>query len=122
MLNDTYVTDDAGTGIVHQAPAFGEDDFRVCIAAGVVGKQDVVCPVDENGCFTDQVNDPSLNCDIVGKWFKDADPVIVKHLKSEGRVLFNGTLKHSYPFCWRSDTPLMYRIVPSYFVAVETFK
>jgi isoleucyl-tRNA synthetase len=123
MLNDTYVTDDAGTGIVHQAPAFGEDDFRVCVAAGVITKTDVVCPVDDNGCFTDEViHGDVVNCDIAGVWFKDADKTIVQYLKKGGRTVFSGTLKHNYPFCWRSDTPLMYRIVPSYFVAVEKIK
>jgi len=123
MLNDRYVTDDAGTGIVHQAPAFGEDDFRVCKMADIISNTDVVCPVDDNGCFTDEViHADVVGCDIANVWFKDADKTIVQYLKKAGRTVFCGTLKHSYPFCWRSDTPLMYKIVPSYFVAVEKIK
>ena len=58
MVSDGYVTDDSGTGIVHQAPGFGEDDYRVCIANGVVMKGETVpCPVDESGCFTAEVRD-----------------------------------------------------------------
>jgi isoleucyl-tRNA synthetase len=99
VLNDEYVTSEAGTGTVHQAPAFGEDDNRVCLAAGICTKTSVVCPIDDNGCFTDEVPD------FQGLHVKAADKDIVKKLKAEGRVLFAGTLQHSYPFCWRSDAP-----------------
>lgn len=56
VLSDGYVTEESGTGVVHQAPYFGEDDYRVCLAAGVITKDmDMICPVDARGCFTDEV-------------------------------------------------------------------
>mmetsp|Transcript_16202 Transcript_16202/g.26515 ORF Transcript_16202/g.26515 Transcript_16202/m.26515 type:complete len:1168 (-) Transcript_16202:238-3741(-) len=114
---DGYVTSDSGTGIVHQAPAFGEDDYRVCISHGVISKgEDIVCPVDANGRFTTEVPD------FVGLHVKDADKEIIKALKVKQRLHSQGTLVHSYPFCWRSETPLIYRAVPSWFVKVEELK
>lgn len=114
VLCDGYVTDDSGTGVVHQAPYFGEDDYRVCLAAGVVRRDsDLVCPVDSAGRFTQPVSD------FVGSYVKDADKLIVRQLKDEGRLVSASTCKHSYPFCWRSDTPLLYKAVPSWFVRVE---
>eukprot|EP00158_Paraphelidium_tribonemae_P007372 Partr_v1_DN28221_c0_g2_i2_m75238 putative isoleucyltRNA synthetase len=113
VLGDSYVTDASGTGIVHQAPGFGEDDFRVCLAAGLITRSSVPCPVDEAGCFT------KLVPDYMGQYIKDADKIISKDLKLAGRIIRQGTITHSYPFCWRSDTPLIYKIVPSWFVRVE---
>eukprot|EP00698_Gefionella_okellyi_P019028 TRINITY_DN577_c0_g1_i1.p1 TRINITY_DN577_c0_g1~~TRINITY_DN577_c0_g1_i1.p1 ORF type:complete len:1075 (-),score=224.06 TRINITY_DN577_c0_g1_i1:32-3256(-) len=114
VLVDDYVTSETGSGIVHCAPAFGEDDYRVCMAAGVIVKgQGVICPVDDNGLFTAEVSD------YVTRHVKDCDKDIIKRLKSEGRVLLDGTFVHQYPFCWRSDTPLIYKAVPSWFVRVE---
>ena len=99
VVADTYVTDDAGTGIVHQAPAFGEDDFRVCIAAEVVDKRSgrLPCPVDANGRFTSEVPE------FAGVHVKAADDGICAALKARGRLFSKATLVHSYPFCWRSD-------------------
>lgn len=117
IISDTYVTDDAGTGIVHQAPAFGEDDYRVCLAHGVIAKgKDLPCPVDGNGCFTDQVPP------VAGKNVKDADDTLIKLLKESGRLVQKDNLDHSYPFCWRSDTPLIYKAVPSWFIKVEEIR
>lgn len=117
VISDTYVTDDAGTGIVHQAPAFGEDDYRVCLAHGVIAKgKDLPCPVDGNGCFTDQVPP------VTGKNVKDADDTLIKLLKESGRLVQKDNLDHSYPFCWRSDTPLIYKAVPSWFIKVEEIR
>ncbi|XP_037070614.1 isoleucine--tRNA ligase, cytoplasmic-like [Pollicipes pollicipes] len=114
VLTDGYVTEESGTGVVHQAPFFGEDDYRVCLAAGVITKgMDMVCPVDASGKFTDQVSH------FKGQYVKDADKPIMKHLKEAGRLVNASTCKHSYPFCWRSDTPLIYKAVPSWFVRVE---
>jgi isoleucyl-tRNA synthetase len=114
VLADKYVTDDAGTGVVHCAPAFGEDDYRVAIACGVIEKGAALpCPVDDNGCFVAPVTD------FAGRHVKEADADIVKRLKADGRVYRAETLEHEYPFCWRSDTPLIYRAVPSWFVKVE---
>ena len=117
VVSDTYVTDDAGTGIVHQAPTFGEDDYRVCVAHGVVKKVgDIPDPIDSNGCFTGVVSD------FAGKYIKEADKEIVQHLKKAGRLVDYASLTHSYPYCWRSETPLIYRAVPSWFVHVESMR
>lgn len=117
VLTDSYVTDDSGTGVVHQAPAFGEDDYRVCLAAGVIQKgTSLVNPVDANGWFTKEV------WDFAGIHVKEADKDIIKMLKANGSLVQAGQLRHNYPFCWRSDTPLIYKAVPSWFVAVEKVK
>ena len=101
-----------GTGLVHAAPAFGEVDFFACSREGI----ELVCPVDRNGKFTAEVPDFQ---DI---FVKDADKEIVRKLKAEKRVFHYGQMRHRYPFCWRSDTPLIYKAVSSWFVAVEKFK
>jgi isoleucyl-tRNA synthetase len=118
VLADSYVTSDSGTGVVHCAPAFGEDDFRVCELGKVIkkGGEGVPCPVDASGRFTEDVPDYK------GINVKDADIEIIKRLKTNKRMVQSGTILHSYPFCWRSDTPLIYRVVPSWFVAVEKIK
>ncbi|KAG9509336.1 Isoleucine--tRNA ligase, cytoplasmic, partial [Fragariocoptes setiger] len=114
VLTDSYVTEGVGTGIVHQAPYFGEDDQRVCLANGIIRKDGkMVCPLDAKGCFVDQVTD------FKGLHVKEADKNIIKHLKQKGRMFSDATINHSYPFCWRSDTPLIYRAVPSWFIRVE---
>jgi len=115
ILADTYVTDDSGTGIVHSAPAFGEDDYRVCIAAGILVKGDKIpCPVSSTGLFTEEVPD------FQNMHVKEADKPIAKKLKELGRLVSQSTIKHSYPFCWRSDTPLIYKAVPGWFIKVES--
>ena len=113
VLNDEYVTNEDGTGIVHQAPSFGEDDYRVAQEHGVTDeKRQAPNPLDAQGCFTPEVRD------FVGQGVKAADKGIIKHLKANGRVLVDSQITHSYPFCWRSDTPLIYRAVPSWFVRI----
>jgi len=117
VISDTYVTDDAGTGVVHQAPAFGEDDFRVCLAHGIIVKGgEIPCPVDTNGVFTDPVEP------VKGKHVKAADETLIALIKEKGRLVQKDNLLHSYPFCWRSDTPLIYKTVPSWFVRVEEIR
>lgn len=117
VCGDAYVTEDSGTGIVHQAPAFGEDDYRVCLAHGVIAKGTTVpCPVDDDGCFTDPV------FEFKGRHVKEADKEIIAAVKAAGRLVHAGAIVHSYPFCWRSDTPLIYKAVPSWFVSVESIK
>lgn len=115
VVADTYVTEDSGTGIVHQAPGFGEDDFRVGQANGIIDKDgtDVPCPIDESGRFLAEIED------FKGEYIKDADKHIIKALKFRGRLIRQAVLNHAYPFCWRSDTPLVYRAVPSWFVRVS---
>ena len=74
------------------------------------------CPVDDSGNLTDPI------IDFKGMYFKDADNHIKHNLKDRGRLLFSGTFTHSYPFCWRTDTPLMYRAVKSWFIKVTDLK
>mmetsp|Transcript_9074 Transcript_9074/g.20499 ORF Transcript_9074/g.20499 Transcript_9074/m.20499 type:complete len:1170 (-) Transcript_9074:247-3756(-) len=117
VLSDKYVTDDAGTGIVHQAPAFGEDDYRVCLAHRVIQKgKELPCPVDSNGLFTEEVPE------VKGMHVKKADDTLIKMIKEKGRLLQKDNYDHSYPFCWRSDTPLIYKAVPSWFIKVEEIR
>ncbi|KAI3403026.2 ILS1 [Candida oxycetoniae] len=113
VIAGSYVTNDSGTGIVHQAPSYGEEDFTCATAAGVINeKRPPPSVVDDAGKMTSEAKLVS------GMYFKDADKVIIKKLVEEGRILVNSQAKHSYPFCWRSDTPLMYRTVPAWFVRV----
>ncbi|KAH8677731.1 tRNA synthetases class I-domain-containing protein [Xylariales sp. PMI_506] len=113
VLNATYVTDDSGTGIVHQAPAFGEDDYNVAVAAGIITeKRPPPDPLDDRGVFTDKIPD------FAGMHVKDADKHIIKYLKGTGRLVVESQLRHSYPMCYRSDTPLIYRAVPSWFIRI----
>lgn len=96
VLNDTYVTADSGTGIVHQAPAFGDDDHRIAIANGIVNADEMPpCPVDGSGLFTEEV--PEFQ----GKHVKEADKDIMKYMKSTGNLIVQSSIQHSYPFCWR---------------------
>lgn len=114
VLCDSYVTEESGTGVVHSAPFFGEDDHRVSLAGGIITKeQEMVCPVDASGFFTEEV------VDFKHEYVKDADKNIIKWLKKHNKLVHQSTVKHSYPFCWRSDMPLIYKAVPSWFIQVE---
>ncbi|KAI0982541.1 hypothetical protein GJ496_005943 [Pomphorhynchus laevis] len=115
LLSD-YVTNDVGTGVVHQAPYFGEDDYKTCIENNVISKdqQDLLaCPLDACGKFTDPV------VDYKGMYVKDADKEIIKDLDRKGILIRRSQIHHSYPYCWRSETPLIYRAVPSWFINAE---
>ena len=96
VILEEQVATGEGTGFVHCAPAFGELDFYACQREEI----ELVCPVDNNGRFTAPINE------YVGQFVKDADKDIAKRLKAAGRLFSQGTLRHRYPFCWRSDTPL----------------
>ena len=114
VFNALYVTADSGVGIVHQSPAFGEEDYKVAFEAGVINdKRLPPNPVDERGIFTAEVKD------FAGQHVKAADKAIIKHLKGTGRLIVDGQITHSYPFCWRSDTPLIYKAVPAWFVKIS---
>ncbi len=112
VLNDDFVTDDDGTGIVHMAPGFGEDDQRVCEAHGIV----LVCPVDDSGRFTAEVPDYE------GQNVFDANPNVIADLKAAGVVIRHDTYDHNYPHCWRTDTPIIYKAVSSWYVEVTAFR
>lgn len=116
VMVDKYVTSDSGTGVVHCAPGFGEEDNRVCLANKIFQKGTIVCPVDENGQFTSDVTDWA------GKYIKDCDAAILKVIQGNGRLINKAAIVHSYPFCWRSETPLIYKAVDSWFVAVESIR
>ena len=110
VLNDDYVSTDDGVGLVHIAPAYGEDDFRVCREAGIMAIAD---PLDTSCNFTEQV--PEYQ----GRFCKDCDRDIISRLKAEGKLVHQSTITHSYPFCDRTDTPLIYRAIEAWYVKVE---
>lgn len=112
VLYDDYVSSDKGTGCVHQAPAFGQDDYRVGLKFDLIDKnKKPPCPIDVNGIFT--------LTEYAGIYIKDAEKSIVKELKNRHLVFKVDRQKHEYPFCWRSDTPLIYMAVPAWFMKVE---
>ncbi|NDA01123.1 MAG: isoleucine--tRNA ligase, partial [Acidimicrobiia bacterium] len=112
VLAGDFVTTEDGTGVVHMAPGFGEDDQRACADAGIA----LVVPVDSRGRFTAEVED------FAGQHVFEANANIIKRLKSDGVVLRHETYDHSYPHCWRTGTPLIYRAVSSWFVNVTAIK
>lgn len=112
ILLADYVTTDDGTGIVHIAPAFGEDDKIVTDAADI----EPVVPVDSKGEFTEEV------APYAGQLVFDANKNIIKNLKASGKMLRHDTYNHNYPHCWRCDSPLIQRAVSSWFVAVTNIK
>jgi isoleucyl-tRNA synthetase len=112
MILEEGIASDEGTGLVHAAPAFGEVDFYACAREGI----EPVNPVDHNGKFTSEIKE------YAGLFVKDADKEIIRRLKGEGKVFLHTQVRHRYPFCWRSDTPLIYKAVRTWFVAVEKIK
>ncbi|CAB0560281.1 isoleucine--tRNA ligase [Corynebacterium diphtheriae] len=112
ILAAEYVTTEDGTGIVHQAPAFGEDDMNTCKEYGI----EVVIPVDIDGKFT------SLVPEYQGQLVFDANKSIIADLKAAGRVVRHQTIEHSYPHSWRSGEPLIYMALPSWFVEVTKIR
>ncbi len=112
LLAGDFVTTEDGTGIVHMAPGFGEDDQNLCEAAGIA----VLVPVDDKGRFTAEV------ADFAGMQVFAANRPIADRLAEQGALLRQEEYPHSYPHCWRSDTPLIYRAVSSWFVQVTAFR
>jgi isoleucyl-tRNA synthetase len=111
ILGD-FVTSEDGTGIVHTAPAFGEDDNVICRKYEIP----MVQPVDEKGNFTEEVKD------YAGQFIHDANLQIVKDLKTSGKAIMSKKINHEYPFCYRCDTKLMYRALPAWFVNIQKVK
>ncbi len=111
VLGDFVSTED-GTGVVHTAPGFGEDDYRVLEGSGIP----TVCPIDEECRFTAEV------ADYQGLFVKDADKPIIERLKAEGKIVKREQYLHAYPHCWRCSSPLIYRAVSSWFVNVKKIK
>ncbi len=107
-----FVSDQEGTGLVHTAIAFGEDDFRLGQQYGL----NVVNPVALNGTFDDRIGP------YAGSWVKEADPDLIEDLRARGRLLRAETLEHSYPHCWRCGTPLLYYAKPSWYIGTSQVK
>lgn len=107
------VTTEDGSGLVHAAPAYGEADFLAFRKAGIDA---LVDPIDLEARFTDEVPE------VAGLHVKAADPVLIDLLRDRGVLVHAGTITHSYPFCWRTDTPLIYKAIPSWYVNVEAIK
>jgi len=110
ILSADFVSTEDGTGIVHIAPAFGEDDM----ALGEKENLPLIQPVDENGELT---IDP-----YIGKFVKDADAIIIEHLDQKNNLFKAETIKHTYPFCWRCETPLLYYAIGNWFAKVSSFR
>lgn len=114
VLSGDFVQSDTGTGIVHCAPGFGEDDYNCFVQNKIIEEnEEVPCPIDDNGRFTDLIKD------YAGRYVKDCDKDIIKNIKERGFLFNSSTIKHRYPMCWRSDTPLLYRLVPNWFILVK---
>ncbi|MFD1212727.1 isoleucine--tRNA ligase [Arthrobacter sp. GCM10027362] len=117
ILVDDYVTTTDGTGLVHQASAFGEDDQRVCEANGIP----VIVSVDEGAKFLPTFAGGPL-AEIAGLQVFEANKPIIRVLKAEGRLVRQASYEHSYPHCWRCRTPLIYRAISSWYVEVTKIK
>jgi isoleucyl-tRNA synthetase len=111
ILGD-FVTAEDGTGIVHTAPAFGEDDYNVCKKYEIP----IVQPVDTKGNFTKEV------VDFEGKYIHNTNNEIIIFLKKQGKVVSARKMEHEYPFCYRCDTKLIYRAIPAWFVNIQKIK
>jgi isoleucyl-tRNA synthetase len=112
VIGADFVDTGDGTGVVHLAPGFGEDDQRVCEEAGIP----IVMPVDDTGRFSDDVPEWA------GQNVFEANPSIIARLKELGRVVRHDTYEHNYPHCWRTDTPIIYRAIPSWYVRVTELR
>ncbi|GAB3862471.1 isoleucine--tRNA ligase [Dactylosporangium cerinum] len=112
VIGADFVTTEDGTGVVHMAPAFGEDDQTACASVGIP----TVVTVDEHTRFTSVV--PTYQ----GLQVFEANKPVIRDLKAAGVVVRHDSYTHSYPHCWRCDTPLVYKAVSSWFVAVSTFR
>ena len=112
VLGADFVSTEDGTGVVHMAPGFGEDDQIACNAAGIP----TLCPMDEHGRYTAEV------APWEGEHVFDANPLVIRELKARGIVLRHESYDHSYPHCWRCAQPLVYRAISSWFVEVTAIK
>jgi isoleucyl-tRNA synthetase len=112
VLPADFVTDEDGTGLVHTAVAFGEDDFRLGEEQGLR----VINPVRPDGTYDERIGP------YAGRWVKDADPDLVEDLRARDRLLRAESYEHSYPHCWRCGTPLLYYAKPSWYIATSERK
>ena len=114
LMNAMHVTASDGTGLVHTASGFGEDDYNVAQKYGIP----VYSPMDDKGCFTEDINDP----DLVGLFYDDANKVVSEKLKKSGNLLKLSFFTHSYPHDWRTKKPVIYRATTQWFASVEKFR
>ncbi|WDH81512.1 isoleucine--tRNA ligase [Paenibacillus urinalis] len=112
VVGASFVTDASGTGIVHMAPAHGEDDYKTCRENGI----SFVSVVNSEGKYTEEVTD------FAGRFVKDCDLDIVKHLSEQGLLYSKEKIEHSYPFCWRCKSPLLYYAMDSWFIETTAVK
>lgn len=111
IFQGDFVSEEDGTGLVHLA-SFGEDDLNLFLSNNLP----IIDPIDEDGAFDNTVGEFS------GLYFKDADSKIIAKLKETGLLIAHKTIEHSYPFCWRTDKPLMYKSISTWFISVEKIK
>jgi isoleucyl-tRNA synthetase len=109
-----FVTMDSGTGAVHIAPGHGEEDYSLGRARGL----QILSPVDDHGKFTDEAGLP----DLTGKYVFDANPDIVALLRAKGMLIAEQVYQHSYPYCWRSKTPIIFRAVEQFFIRIDALR
>jgi isoleucyl-tRNA synthetase len=109
-----FVTMDTGTGAVHIAPGHGEDDYNLGRARGLP----ILSPVDDHGRLTDEAGLPNLT----GKYVFDANKDIVELLRQRGALLAEQNFHHSYPYCWRSKTPIIFRNVEQFFIRIDQIR
>jgi len=112
VLHADFVTDEDGTGIAHEAPGFGEEDQILCEAEGI----EIVAPVDKQGNYTSEIKD------FVGLNVFEANSYVIDHLKNQGTLFKQEIYTHSYPHCWRTDNPLIYRAVSGWTIDVPKIK
>lgn len=113
-----FVTEGSGTGIVHLAPAYGQDDFDACVQNNIVTTESIglYCPIDENGYVVEPVKE------YIGMKVLATNNLIIDRLKQENKLVKKEMYKHSYPHCYRTDTPLIYKAVPGFFIKVTDLK
>lgn len=114
IVHGPHVTNSNGTGIVHTAPAFGEEDF----ALGLKHNLKILCPINDQGQFTAEINDEQL----VNKFYDDTNKIIVERLKNNGTLIGIKWFKHQYPHDWRTKKPVIYRATLQWFIAIEKIK
>jgi isoleucyl-tRNA synthetase len=114
VLTAEFVTMDSGTGAVHIAPGHGEDDYVL----GSKNSFPILSPVDDHGRYTNEVGIPEL----VGKYVFDANADIIRILREKGMLLAEQNFHHTYPYCWRSKTPIIFRAVEQFFIRLEAIR
>jgi len=114
ILTADFVTMDTGTGAVHIAPGHGEDDYSLGRKHGL----QILSPVDDHGRYTDEAGLPALT----GKYVFDANADIVALLREKGMLISEAAYQHSYPYCWRSKTPIIFRAVEQFFIRIDDLR